>query len=729
MADLDQVLDKTMAAVEEALGSKPELLCHSVVTKVDEWKELLNTEPAPLPANTVFAKNMFYKGKKGELVLCFALADTPTPTKAIGAAVGVNGSNMRFASPEVLEQTLGVVQGAVTPLAVINDTSKEVKIVLDKAVVDVTEPLVAVHPCRNDRTVLLSGPQIKTFLEKQGYTAVVTDFAAAAAAEPPAPAAAAAAPAKEAVKKQSVKGETKLGIAMDKNEQFSEWYSEVITKGELLDYYEVSGCYILRPWAFAIWEEITKFFDSEIKKLGVENCYFPMFVTKNALEKEKAHVEGFSAEVAWVGKAGTDDGSLSTNPIAIRPTSETVMYPSYAKWIRSHRDLPLKLNQWCNVVRWEFSHPTPFIRTREFLWQEGHSAFATRAEAMDEVTTILNLYRRTYEELLAVPVVMGTKTEKEKFAGGDYTTSIEAFVPTVGRGCQAATSHHLGQHFAEMFEIEFEDPTKTDGSKLRPHQNSWGMTTRTLGLMVMQHGDNKGLVLPPAVAQKQVVIVPVGITAQTTAEAKKTVHDTCLMLEATFNRSGKVRAKSDIRDNYSPGWKFNNWEMKGVPLRLEIGPKELENKQLRGVRRFDGSAVTFKWDSTSASEGENDISVSVAAELAEIQKGMFERAKAAVDAQTKMVTEWETFTPALNEKCRILAPWCGSEACEDATKKKSAEESKVLLNDGKDEDEKAPSMGAKSLNIPFDQPTDCKTEKCIHCRGPAKQWVLWGRSY
>ncbi|KAF4700715.1 hypothetical protein FOZ63_010420, partial [Perkinsus olseni] len=284
---------------------------------------------------------------------------------------------------------------------------------------------------------------------------------------------------------------------------FSKWYTQVITRGGFIRYHDISGCYILRPPVMYIWEQIQDTFNAAIKKLGVRPCCFPMFVSKSALEREKEHVEGFSPEVAWVTKAGDSD---LPEPIAIRPTSETIMYPSYADWIRSYRDLPLKLNQWTNVVRWEFKQPTPFIRTREFLWQEGHTAHATKEEAVELVYKILDLYKMLYEKLLAVPVVQGVKSEMEKFAGGEATTTCEAFVACNGRAVQGATSHFLGTHFAKMFGIEFED---RDGEKKFAEQTSWGFTTRSIGVMIMEHGDDKGLVLPPRVAEVQVVIVPI----------------------------------------------------------------------------------------------------------------------------------------------------------------------------------------------------------------------------
>ncbi|GMP87312.1 hypothetical protein CsSME_00039738 [Camellia sinensis var. sinensis] len=275
-------------------------------------------------------------------------------------------------------------------------------------------------------------------------------------------------------KKKEVKKETGLGLSAKKDDNFGEWYSEVVVSGELIEYYDISGCYILRPWTMSIWEIMQAFFDAEIKKMKIKNCYFPLFVSPGVLQKEKDHIEGFAPEVAWVTKSGQSDLDV---PIAIRPTSETVMYPYYSKWIRGHRDLPLKLNQWCNVVRWEFSNPTPFIRSREFLWQEGHTAFATKEEADKEVLEILELYRCIYEEYLAIPVIKGKKSEHEKFAGGLYTTSVEVFIPNTGRGIQGATSHCLGQNFAKMFEINFENEK---GEKTMVWQNSWAYSTRTV---------------------------------------------------------------------------------------------------------------------------------------------------------------------------------------------------------------------------------------------------------
>ncbi|XP_057461676.1 proline--tRNA ligase, cytoplasmic isoform X3 [Actinidia eriantha] len=471
----------------------------------------------------------------------------------------------------------------------------------------------------------------------------------------------------------------------------------------------------------SIWEIIQAFFDAEIKKMKIKNCYFPLFVSPGVLQKEKDHIEGFAPEVAWVTKSGQSDLDV---PIAIRPTSETVMYPYFSKWIRGHRDLPLKLNQWCNVVRWEFSNPTPFIslftrgnatkailpgmfhisvrglrmgpRSREFLWQEGHTAFATKEEANKEVLEILELYRRIYEDYLAIPVIKGKKSEHEKFAGGLYTTSVEAFIPHTGRGIQGATSHCLGQNFAKMFEINFENDK---GEKAMVWQNSWAYSTRTIGVMVMVHGDDKGLVLPPKIAAVQVIVIPVPYKDADT----KGIFDACDATVKALNESG-FRAESDFRDNYSPGWKYSHWEMKGVPLRIEIGPKDLANDQVRAVRR-DNSA---KSDIPRASLVEQ-----VKDMLDDIQQSLFDVAKQNRDACVQVARTWDEFMEALNQKKMILAPWCEEEEVEKDVKART----------------KGEIGAAKTLCSPFEQPALDEGTLCFASGKPAKKWTYWGRSY
>lgn len=507
---------------------------------------------------------------------------------------------------------------------------------------------------------------------------------------------------------------TRLGMEVKKEENFFEWYSQIITKSGMIEYYDVSGCYILRPWSFAIWKIIKDFINKEITELGVQECYFPIFVTKTVLEKEKAHVTDFAPEVAWVTKCGESD---LAEPIAIRPTSETVMYPAYAKWLKSDTELPLKLNQWNNVVRWEFKDPKPFLRTREFLWQEGHTAFATKAEADEEVMTILNMYARVYEDLLAIPVIKGRKTEKEKFAGGDYTTTVESFISTSGRAIQGATSHHLGQNFSKMFNIQVEGAVEGN-EKTFVYQNSWGLTTRTIGVMIMVHGDDKGLVLPPNVAFIQAIIVPCGVTASTTPQQREFLFTECNKLLDELSKDKALRVKADYRINRTPGWKFNHWELKGVPVRIELGPKDLKKNTVTFVRRDTSERVVAN---------RFNVLTALLTLLTDIQSSLLTKARTNLNEHIKRVDTWNEFCSELNKKNMLLSPFCGELSCEDNIKADSAREDTG-------EEPGALSMGAKSLCIPFEQPTSptpLNKQKCIHlnCQNEPKFYTLFGRSY
>lgn len=514
------------------------------------------------------------------------------------------------------------------------------------------------------------------------------------------------------------KGANRDGMEVSKAEDFGAWYSQLVVKAEMIEFYDISGCYILRPWSYAMWDAIHDYFDGKIKKLGVQNAYFPLFVSEKRLTTEEDHIEGFAAEVAWVTKSGQSD---LEEPIAVRPTSETIMYPAYAKWIRSHRDLPLRLNQWSNVVRWEFKYPTPFIRSREFLWQEGHTAFATKEEADKEVLQILDLYRSVYEDLLAVPVIKGRKSEKEKFAGGLYTTTIEGFIPSNGRAIQAATSHCLGQNFSKMFKIEFD---AGEGGMQFAWQNSWGLTTRSIGVMAMVHGDDKGLVLPPRIAPIQVVIVPILRKGQ-----EQIVRDGAEKLAEDIAAAG-IRVKADTREDKNPGWKFNYWELKGVPLRLELGPRDLEAGTVMATRRVDGEKQTCSRDG---------IAAAVKSSLTHIQETTLAKAKAARDSKIIKVSTWEEFVPALDQRAMVLSPWCEDTECEEIVKDMSGKESQERLQaegeDG-DVDVRALSGSAKTLCIPFEEEiTRLGVEKlpectkCFRCDDLAKSYTLWGRSY
>ncbi|KAG5507657.1 hypothetical protein JKF63_06606 [Porcisia hertigi] len=721
--------DEARALFQE-LGLDLPILHHDEKNTVEEVLDLLREKMGITAAGT---KTLFLKSKKGDLVMATALKSTTTDLKMIQTITKTK--DLRFASNEVLHECLAVVQGCVTPFPLINNTEKRpVTLLIDKSLEDTTQPL-AFCLCRNDYTVVITFEQLKKYLQKIGYTYKLVDFGAASAsaavlgggdAPPPKPrqvhadaaAVRPAAAAAAAAQTSAQSGETKLGIAVKREENFSAWYIDVITKAEMIEYYDVSGCYIIRPWAYYVWKCVQRFLGGKIEKLGVEDCYFPMFVSRSCLEREKDHIEGFAPEVAWVTRAGDTD---LEQPVAVRPTSETVMYPYYAKWIRSHRDLPVRLNMWNNVIRWEFSHPTPFIRTREFLWQEGHCAWAKAEDCAKEVLDILECYAAVYEQLLAVPVVRGRKTEKEKFAGGDYTTTVETFIEAVGRGCQGATSHNLGQNFGKMFDIRFQDPANNEQT-LIPWQNSWGLSTRVIGVMIMVHGDNRGMVMPPRVASTQVIIIPVGITKDTTEEAREKLLASCLKLESELCEGG-VRAKCDLRDNYSPGWRFNHWEVKGVPLRVELGPKELAKGSLAVAVRHSGARRSLEWNAQTPA--------SVAELLEDVHAEMYARAKETMETHRVRVTEWADFVPALNRKCVILAPWCGAMECEDQVKRDSAEESRAAQAQDTREDARAPSMGAKTLCIPFTQPEPAEGHTCI-CKGctkPATTWVLFGRSY
>jgi prolyl-tRNA synthetase len=474
-----------------------------------------------------------------------------------------------------------------------------------------------------------------------------------------------------------------LGITVKKSDDFSEWYTQCILKSELIEYGPVSGCMIIRPYAYSIWESIQEFFNTEIKKMGIQNAYFPMLIPESLFRKEEEHVEGFSPQVAWVTHGG--DSPLPER-LAIRPTSETIMYDSYKKWIRSWRDLPLRLNQWCNIVRWEFQHPVPFLRTREFLWQEGHTVFSNREDAEKEVFDILNLYARVYEELYAVAVLKGIKSQNEKFAGAIFTSSVETLFPN-GKAIQAATSHLLGQNFAKAFDISF---LNQNGEKEYAWQNSWGLTTRSIGVMLGIHGDDKGIVMPPRVAPTQVVIVPI-IFDDTKDKVLAKCHDIKKELE-------KYNIRTIIDDSdYRPGWKFNKWELKGVPLRVELGPKDLESGKIKITSRYNGEKEMISIEPHHAAEH-------IIKKLDDIQSKMLENSKKVLKESIESCNTLDDMQKIVNDKKIAYAPFCDAPSCEDFIKEKT---------------------GAKSLNMPLGQKAE---HKCINCGKPAKLFYF-GKSY
>jgi len=479
------------------------------------------------------------------------------------------------------------------------------------------------------------------------------------------------------------KKETKEGISAEKDDDFSEWFQQILQKAELIEYTDISGCYVLRPRAYAIWENVQKYLDSKFSALGVKNAYFPLLIPESLLKKESEHIKGFTPEVAWV----THSGKTKINErLAIRPTSETIMYSAYSKWIHSWKDLPLKINQWCNIIRWEFKNPVPFLRSREFLWQEGHTVFATKEESVKEALQMLDIYAKAYEELYAVPMIKGKKTEKEKFPGADTTFSVETFLPS-GKAIQGATSHNLGQNFSKPFDIKFKDKDEKDKYAW---QNSWGLSTRSIGIMIMMHSDNKGLVLPPRVAENKIVIVPI-IFDNTKDKVLKEAKE-------IFRELKEFSPLFDDREGYSPGWKFNEWEMKGIPVRIEIGPKDIEKNQAVVVRRDNGIKETIKI---------KELKKKIPAILDDIQNSLYKKAEKYLKENTVKADNWKSFFEAIKSKKLVLAPYCNNEDCEDWIKDKTE--------------------GAKSICIPFEQPKN--PGKCIHCGKQTEVMCYFAKSY
>ncbi|MCJ7422950.1 proline--tRNA ligase [Candidatus Bathyarchaeota archaeon] len=478
-----------------------------------------------------------------------------------------------------------------------------------------------------------------------------------------------------------------MGITVKKAEDFSEWYTQVVLKSGLADYAPVKGCMIFRENSYAIWEKIQEIFNQKIKATGHRNVYFPLFIPENLLKKEEEHFAGFVPEVAWVTMGG--DSQLEER-LAIRPTSETIIYAAYAKWIRSWRDLPVKLNQWCSVVRWETKATKLFLRTREFLWQEGHTIHATREEADKEATEILHAYKEVMENYLAIPVLAGKKTESEKFAGALYTLALEALMPD-GKALQMGTSHQLGQNFSKVFDIKFLDQNEKEQYAW---QTSWGFTTRMIGALVMVHGDNKGLVLPPKVASTQVVIIPIpykGVDADLIAQKTK-----CIFNELQENG---VKVVLDDRQEYTPGWKFNQWELLGVPIRIELGPRDVKQRQVVLVRRDTLEKTIVKEDETKDA---------VTKLLEEIQNDLFNKAKMFLEENITTVKTYDEFKKVLENKGGIIrAAWCCNSKCE-----------------GKIKDETGATIRLEPLEK--EEPT---ATTCVYCGEKAKETVLFARSY
>ena len=462
---------------------------------------------------------------------------------------------------------------------------------------------------------------------------------------------------------------------------FTQWYTDVVKKAELVDYSSVKGCMVFRPYGYAIWENIQKDLDARFKATGHENVYMPMLIPESLLTKEKDHVKGFAPEVAWVTQGG--DEKLAER-LCIRPTSEVLFCEHYEKIIHSYRDLPKLYNQWCSVLRWEKT-TRPFLRNSEFLWQEGHTMHETEEEAREETLRMLNVYKAFYEETLAIPAFVGIKTEKEKFAGAEATYTIEPMMHN-GVALQGGTSHYFGDGFTKAFGITF---TGRDNTQKNPYQTSWGVSTRMIGAIIMCHGDDNGLVLPPGVAPIQVVILPIAMHKPGVLEKAAEVKDTL---------AKKFRVKLDDSDQ-SPGWKFAQYEMQGVPLRLELGPRDIENNQCVLVRRDNGEKIVIDL---------NNLEESVDAALKAVHDGLYAKALENLQAKTHVAHNHEEFLDlAANKPGFIKAMWCGDAACEEKLKEETG--------------------GVKSRCIPFEEEQIADT--CVCCGKKAKHQVIWGRQY
>jgi prolyl-tRNA synthetase len=475
-----------------------------------------------------------------------------------------------------------------------------------------------------------------------------------------------------------------------RSQDFAAWYNDLILRAELADYSPVRGCIVFRPDGFAIWEALRDELDRRIKKTGARNAYFPLFIPQSFLQKEAQHVEGFAPEVAVVTHGG---GKELEEPLIVRPTSETIINHMFAQWIRSHRDLPMMINQWCNVVRWEM-RTRIFLRTTEFLWQEGHTAHATRAEAEAETLTMLEVYRKFAEEILAIPIVAGRKSAAERFPGAEETYTIEGLMGD-GRALQCGTSHFLGQNFARAFEIRFLDEKN---EMVHPWQTSWGVSTRLLGAIIMTHGDDQGLRLPPAVASIQVVVVPIWRKAEEGEKVLVAARSILLALE-----NAGIRAKLDEREGVTPGFKFNDWEMRGVPLRVEIGPRDVASGEVVLARR-DTPGPAGKSKSPMI-----EVAAHAAVLLGEIQQNLLAQARAAMDANTHLVTSYDQLrTQMAGEGGGGFADiyWCGNPACETKIREDTP---------------------ATCRAIPLNQ--SHPPGECVVCGEPATERALFAKAY
>ena len=475
-----------------------------------------------------------------------------------------------------------------------------------------------------------------------------------------------------------------LGITVKKDQDLSEWYTQVVTKAQLADYSSAKGFMVLMPYGYSIWEKIREDFDKKIKAIGHKNAYFPLLIPERLLKTETEHFAGFTPEVFWVTHSG--DTELAEK-LAVRPTSETIIYESYSKWVKSWRDLPILINVWNSVVRAEITSTRPFLRTTEFLWQEGHTVHETEREAEEEVMTILDIYTKLVEEELAIPILVGKKTEREKFKGAVYTTTMEAMMPD-GKALQMGTSHHLGQKFSVPFEIKY---LGRDEKEHYGWTTSWGISWRLIGAAILSHGDDRGLVLPPRIAPTQVVIIPIFYKETDQRE----VSDEVKHLFSQLEQIG-IRTLIDDRAQYTPGWKYHEWEMKGVPLRVEIGPKDIQAKQVTVVRRDNREKIAI--NRSDAKERINGI-------LSDIQNHLYERARKSLDGLTATAADMKSFRKVLEEKGGFIKAFLSDESCEEKIKIET---------------------GATVRVVPM---KTTKKGSCVYCGGDNSNEVYFARSY
>ncbi|MDH3611414.1 MAG: proline--tRNA ligase [Nitrosopumilus sp.] len=471
----------------------------------------------------------------------------------------------------------------------------------------------------------------------------------------------------------------KVGITVSKKDDFSEWYTQVVLKAKLADYAPVKGLIVLRPDGYSIWESLKNTFDKKFSKNGIRNGFLPVLIPESLLGKEQKHFAGFNPEVFWVTHSGENEVG---DRLALRPTSETLAYTLYSKWIKSWRDLPLKINFWNTALRAEIKATKPFLRTSEFLWQEGHTVHATEKEAKDEVITILDIYKNTVEEELAIPVITGKKSEKEKFVGAVYTTTMESIMPD-GKALQMGTSHFLGQNFSKPFEVKFADK---DNVEHFAWQTSWGISWRLIGAMIMVHGDDKGLVLPPKVAPIQVVIVPI----YNQDEDKKRVWEKTEEIKNQLE-SKSIRVHIDDRNELSPGYKFNDWEMKGIPLRIEIGPKDIQKQKIVLAKRYNKEKIDLDFKEI---EKINSI-------LNEIQTKMLEIARDQAKLNTFDISNYSEFKERIGKGGFVEAYWCGKQECEDKIKEETGADIRVISFENENKDGNCVYCNETSIEVPI----------------------------